>query len=515
MRSSRLTVPALVVATVLASMPAAGASLQARGEYSRTPVKPAATWKIAPHVPVRASTLRYRDVATRRLLDVQRANAQHRVKATQVGIARRAALEAASTPAALRWVPVPGGHAARLAVHSPDALALRVGVDLHSLDPRVELRIAGSDDPARVVAVVNVGDAQRRPGSEGLYWTASTDGETQIIEIYRPASVPAAAAQPRAPQLSHLLASSRDNFKIIEKVGESGSCNVDTACRLGELGPHFVDAKNAVAHMQFVDGGSTYICTGTLLADTTPATQVPYFYGANHCFSDGAPVPAAVQAVANTLNTFWNYEATSCGSGVSTPRTQLSGGATYLYSDAQTDGMLLRLNEPAPAGAFFAGWNAGPLAQSSAVLAIHHPSGDAKKVSSGQHVSSKPTHNIVGWLNGTTEGGSSGSGLFTLSPSGYELRGGLYGGWASCANDGSLSNADNRDEYSRLDVLFPHIRQYLAADALPMNGSAPLLPPATLPTASAPVTQPAAADDAPRMRARRTDETRDLRSVRR
>lgn len=513
MTSNRFIVPALLVGTALASMPAEGATSQARGEYSRTPVKPAATWKIAPHIAGRSAVLRYREVATRRLLDVQRANAQHRVKATQVGIARRASLEAASTPAALRWIPVPGGYAARLAVHSPDALALRVGVDLRALDARVELRVAGSDDPARVVAVVNVGDAQRRPGSEGLYWTASTDGETQIIELYRPASVPAAAAQARAPELSHLLASSRDNFKIIEKVGESGSCNVDTACRLGELGPHFVNAKNAVAHMQFVDGGRTYICTGTLLADTTPATQVPYFYGANHCFSDGTPVPAEVQAVANTLNTFWNYEATSCGSGVSAPRTQLSGGATYLYSDAQTDGMLLRLNEPAPAGAFFAGWNAGPVAQSSAVLAIHHPSGDAKKVSSGQHVSSNPTHNTVGWINGTTEGGSSGSGLFTLSASGYELRGGLYGGWASCANDGSLSNPDNRDQYSRLDVLFPHVQQYLAADAIPMNGSTPLLPPATMPTASAPMTGPAAAEAAPRTRVQRAGGSRDRRDL--
>lgn len=370
-------------------------------------------------------------------------------------------------------------------MRSPDALAVRVGIDVRSLHPSVELRFAGSDDPWRVVAAVAAGTMKRRLGTDGLYWTPSTDGETQIIEIYRPAAVPAAAARVLAPRLSHLLASSHDNFKIIEKVGESGACNVDTACRIAELGTHFVNAKNAVAHMQYVKNGTTYICTGTLLADTTPSTQVPYYYGANHCFSDGAPVATAVQAAANTLNTFWNYETTACGSGVSAPRTQLSGGATYLYSDASTDGMLLRLNDAAPAGAFFAGWNAGPVAQSSAVLAIHHPSGDAKKVSGGQHVSSSSTHNTVGWTNGTTEGGSSGSGLFTLSPAGYELRGGLYGGWAACANSGSLSHPENRDDYSRLDVLFPNVRQYLAADAVPMNGSAPLLPPANGPSSNA------------------------------
>ena len=91
--------------------------------------------------------------------------------------------------------------------------------------------------------------------------------------------------------------------------------------------------RTPVAHMQFVVGGSTYICTGTLLADTSPATQIPYFYSANHCFAegDGAPVPARMQVVANALNTFWRYEAIACGSGVSQPQRQLAGGGVYLY----------------------------------------------------------------------------------------------------------------------------------------------------------------------------------------
>jgi hypothetical protein len=412
------------------------------------------------------------------MLEVQTGNDAQRMKATRIGFARKAALEADTAAPVLRWTSVPqGGSVARLEVRSPDALALRLGLDVRRMDPRVELRFAGSDAPERVVAMVSVGDAQRLAAGDGLYWTPSTDGEAQIIELFRPAGVPAGAAQLRSPSLSHLLANSRNDFKILPKIGESGACNVDTACRVTQLGQHFVNAKNAVAHMQFVISGSTYLCTGTLLADTTPGTQVPYFYGANHCFSDGTVVPSAMQAVANTLNTFWNYEATACSSGVSAPRTQLTGGATYLYSDDDTDGMLLRLNNPAPAGAYFAAWNADPVASSSNVLAIHHPRGDAKKVSSGQHISTGTYLTTVGWTNGTTEVGSSGSGLFTLSSRGYELRGGLYGGAASCANTGSLSNTANRDHYSRLDVLFPNVRQYLAAEPIEVNGSAPLIPP--------------------------------------
>jgi len=173
-------------------------------------------------------------------------------------------------------------------------------------------------------------------------------------------------------------------------------------------------------------------------------------------------VASQIQAVANTLNTFWNYEATTCNGNVSATQTQLTGGATYLGSDHRTDGMLLRLNQPAPAIAFFAGWNAQPLSSNSAVTAIHHPSGDARMVSTGQKLSEDADNHEVGWLSGTTEGGSSGSGLYTIAAGGaYELRGGLYGGAASCANTGNLGNAGNRDYYSRLDKDFVWMSPWL------------------------------------------------------
>lgn len=486
---------ALAAGLSLACAGIADAAPRAVGEYSRTAVQRAPSWKLAAFPAGREASLRYREPGARRMLEVQRANAADRLKATRIGFGRQAALESVSAPGPLRWVPAPGGHVARMKVHSPDALALRVGLDVRSLDPRVELRFAGSDDPRRVVAMVGVAEAQRLPGTEGLYWSPSTDGDTQIIELFRPAAVPAARAVLRAPQASHLLTNSRNDFKMVQKIGESESCNVDTVCRVGELGMHFVNAKNAVAQMIYVRGGTSYICTGTLIADTTPGTQVPYFYTADHCFNNrsGTASTTEKQAVANTLNTVWNYEATGCGNRTSAATTRIFGGADYLYSDTATDGMLLRLRDAAPAGAYFSAWNAGPLAQSSSVLAIHHPSGDAKKVSSGRHVTSDSVRNAVGWTSGTTEGGSSGSGLFTLSRGGYELRGGLYGGSAACGNSGSLDNTTNRDYYSRLDVLFPNVRQYLAVDAVEMNGAEPLLPPAaaSAATASVPAAAPA------------------------
>ncbi|RZA04503.1 MAG: hypothetical protein EOP02_40550, partial [Proteobacteria bacterium] len=168
--------------------------------------------------------------------------------------------------------------------------------------------------------------------------------------------------------------------------------------------------------------------------------------------------------MASTLNTYWKYEASACNSGtvVAGGYIQLAGGSDYLYSNVDTDGLLLRLRNTPPAGSELAGWDSNTLPASSAIIGIHHPRGDAKKVSSGQRIGQDSFQNEVGWLSGTTEGGSSGSGLFTFDSSSYYLRGGLYGGSASCANTGSLANSGNRDYYSRFDVVFPNIQSYLA-----------------------------------------------------
>ncbi len=460
-----LTLTTLLLA---APMMASAGITQVAGEASRTPAQVAPTWKLA-QFPARSATSHgYREMPIARLAEMERGNTSQRIKATQIGIGRKLAGEGIEriTPA-LRWVPLKaGGAVARLQVGSPDALGLRVGVQVRALHPHVELRFAGSDDPARVVASVTAAEAQSLADASGLYWTPATDGATQIIEVYRPAHVTALQARVQAPQVSHLLANSRNDFKIVEKVGESGSCNINAVCPAGQLGDAYVQAKNAVAHMTYVESdGKTYICTGTLLNDTVPSTQVPYFYSAAHCIDN--------QTVANTLNTYWGYENTGCSTSDGRKTNLLAGGADILFVDAAVDALLLRLKSPAPATATFAGWDASTLAPSAAVIAIHHPAGDAKKYSRGVHMTDAyPQQFTIGWHEGTTEGGSSGSGLFTLyRDQTYRLRGGLYGGNASCANAGSPGNAGNRDHYSRLDLVFPQIKQWLASEAVRENGS--------------------------------------------
>lgn len=442
-------------------------------EPSRTPAtKSAVGWRF-PDAP--AVRMDYAGMSAQRIHKLQQDNASRTGKPLQIGIARRAAGEAsrASLPA-LQWVVLPDGSmAARIELFSPLAYGVRAGLAIEGLGPRAELRFSGSARTGHVVAVIRGDQVRDLTGDDGLYWTPATEGERQTIEIWLPAGVSAGPVRIDAPRLSHLMANAVDDFRILKNLGASASCNVNAICRIDELGRGCTTAKNAVARMTFVKDAGTYLCTGTLLNDTDTTTQIPWFHTAHHCISSGQ--------VAATLNTYWNYESSSCSPDTLGQYVQLSGGADFLYSSQDTDGALLRLRDGAPAGAAFAGWDANALSPATDVYAIHHPAGDLKKVSSGQHVvaRSDASSHAVRWLRGSTEGGSSGSGLFTASGGHFHLRGGLHGGSASCPNSGS-TDAANTDWYSRFDIDFPAFRPYLAppqpAAPIRARGSQPLRP---------------------------------------
>ena len=461
----RAAVLAAALATGLAALLVAGgaAAQSVRGEPLReTAVKRAADDFRAAHVAPFA-TLRLQPLGAERLGALQRHNALHAGKRLQIGISRGVADEAESTwPAQAAWRAVPGGHVLRFDVVSPGAAALRSALDLSALPEGAELRVASATG-GPVERIDRASLAAGVDGS-GLYWTPVTDGEAQRLELFVPGDAPRTGAG--LQRVSHLVTSPFRPLDLGKALGSSGSCNVDVACRTGALGPAFVNAKNAVARMVFEDGGS-FTCTGTLLNDSTPATQVPYFFSAAHCFDS--------QAAANTLVTFWGYEAPTCGQRSGGANTQVAGGADLLFATLSSDASFMRLRATPPPGAFFAGWNAATLSPSTPVVAIHHPRGDNKKVSEGTHSGFQSGVLIGGqsvtstarasWSAGTTEGGSSGSGLFTLAGGEYQLRGGLAGGSASCANTGRSEAEGNVDFYSRFDQVYPSLQQWLGTPA--------------------------------------------------
>ena len=436
------------------------------GEPSLTPkaTAPAPLLRLAPKAI--ASGVRLAPVAEaeiERLRETnKRAAAPVARKRFAIGIERPVPSDAAGAVAG-KWTAVAGGFAAQVSLTSPDADAIRIAIDLTNVAADVEMVFFGSDAPDRLVGPVRVGDIKDRSAA---WWSPMTDGETQTVEFF--SRTRQGAAPIRLVRASHVFTSIASGFgKRVHDIGSSGSCNVDIRCSSLSSSQAFLNTRNAVAQMVFNDGGTVYLCTGTLLNDTASATQIPWFFGANHCFdNESTPLksPSQMQSVANTLNTLWFFEAQACNSRTTPTFTQLFGGAQFIYNNAQADVLFVRLNDAAPPGAFFAAWNANAVASSSAVITIHHPEGDLKKVSEGTVLgtSSPPIaggtsepFSEVRWSSGTTEGGSSGAGLFTFDGSQYLLRGALWGGTALC------SNPQGTDNFSRFDRVYSALAQYL------------------------------------------------------
>lgn len=459
-------IPAIFAAGLLAlAFSHSAAAVRVKGEPAKASAKAAVSpqWRSENFPASGVARLDMSELAPDRIAKLHSRNANDKkIKALQIGIGRAVATEAAKPMTSLKWQLLSNGaKVSRIAITSPDAYGIRAGVRTAGLVAGSELRFSGSSNPGLVTAVATGTQTKTLVDAKNLYWTPQTEGETQTIEIYLPKGALAASVRFDVVSTSHLLTNAKENF-IVAKA--SGTCNVNVICSTAALGQNFVNAKNSVARITFVDGGSTYLCTGTLLADTVAATQLPYFYTADHCIGN--------QTLASTVNTFWNYEATGCPNNSALGSfTQQTGGAVYLYSDPDTsststatgtDTALLRLNDTPPAGSFFAGWDSSALANSVAITGIHHPGGDPKKVSQGIKETQQAKLHQVGWSSGTTEGGSSGSGLFTIGGDGaYYLRGGLYGGSAACSNSGNPANSGNDDVYSRLDVSYPNVQQWL------------------------------------------------------
>ncbi|QHG87709.1 MULTISPECIES: trypsin-like serine peptidase [Xanthomonas] len=349
-----------------------------------------------------------------------------------------------------------GSRVATLELSSAQAASLRAALVLRGTgatpgDPsRVTLRFAGNDG-----RVFEQSGASFMTAGDAIGWSPTVNGDTLLVELSLPAGLYPENFSLSVPQLSHLdispTASTRDMMTIA--IGESDSCQNDVACRANPTAG-FTSATKAVARMVFTTSQGSFLCTGTLLNNTnTPKRNL--FWTAAHCIN--------TQTVANTLQTYWFYDAAQCnGNTVSSQATTLSGGAFLRHANTTRDTALLELKTAPPSGAFYAAWNSAAIGSTNtSIVGIHHPSGDVKKYSLGTvnalnaSIDGKsPLYRVV-WNDGVTEGGSSGSGLFTIASGGaYQLRGGLYGGMSFCTAQ------SDPDYYSRFSDVYPSISSF-------------------------------------------------------
>ncbi|HBB91180.1 MAG: hypothetical protein A2X22_07595 [Bacteroidetes bacterium GWF2_49_14] len=209
------------------------------------------------------------------------------------------------------------------------------------------------------------------------------------------------------------------------EIEKSGYCNVDINC---PPGADWQIEKRAV--VKFIRGG-VWLCSGTLI-NTSQNSGRPLLLTANHCI--------ALDWHAEQSVFYFRYEKPDCGTGAGSLQYSLSG-SKLLATTSQIDFCLVELSSAPPKSydPYYAGWDRRVVSYLDSVVCIHHPGGDVKKISKTYHrvvtgdfgggFDANTHWKISQWDLGTTEPGSSGSGLFNTD---HRLVGDLTGGDASC-----------------------------------------------------------------------------------
>ncbi|MCB0792140.1 MAG: T9SS type A sorting domain-containing protein [Flavobacteriales bacterium] len=351
----------------------------------------------------------------------------------------RAALEDRGT-----WTQLPNGDRTwRLVVHCPGAIGIGLAFDTYVVP-----------DGARLFVYNDMGEvrggftAASNPGFQAL-GVAPIPGDRITIEYDEPAAV----AGQGVIELTQVTHAYRDPFGLLKNFGDSGPCNVNTICPEGD---DWRKEIRSVALM-ILNGGT---CSGSLL-NNCAQDSTPYFLSANHCVGSGNPATWVYRFL---------WESPDCTPTAQGPTNFTVSGSTLLVNNSGSDVALLELSSRPPQNfqPYYAGWDkSGATPQTE--TCIHHPSGDIKKIShnydpAGQiniDVGNGPADcwHIPAWDVGTTEPGSSGSGLWNEN---HHIIGQLYGGQASCSNNVN-------DYFGRFDVSWPLLEPYLGqcGDTLP------------------------------------------------
>jgi hypothetical protein len=314
-------------------------------------------------------------------------------------------------------VQLPNG--AQLAVYSPSALD---DTGIKALEPG-----------DRRVALYEAGHSRRE------FWSPTVTGERARVELYLPQGVAVESLPFTLDRLQHHYV---DPVQKVMGGKAAGNCHNDVSCHSAWSGVALAVAGLGVA------GFDSLFCTGQLI-NNFAQDFTPYFLTANHCLDSAFE--------AQDTEIFWGYQTATCGgTPPSLGSVPTSVGTTLVSTNPASDYTLLMIEGTLPNGLFWAGWNAGAIDNGTAATAIHHPSGDFKRISFGNKNGSSGCggsgHVQIGWTDAPTEPGSSGSGIFRNDT--QQLFGQLHCGPSACGNE-------TNDDYGAFATTFPRIQTFM------------------------------------------------------
>jgi hypothetical protein len=319
-----------------------------------------------------------------------------------------------------------------LKIHAPKAIALNLYFSQVHLDPNAKIFIYSPFE---------------KKVSPAFEASSVLQDASMITDHYNGASIWVEYQHPPKTELKNpfIISGLTYCFKPIKAgngFGDSDLCMINVACSESQ---NFSLPVSSTVRIKVVNvDGTTAWCSGTLVNNTLQ-DGTPYVLTANHC-----RINSSISKL-NDWEFYFNYQQPTCSRTNIEPNLLVLKGADFIASPGNDDGefssdfLLLKLKGSILKSwnVSFSGWNRTGTATSSGV-SIHHPFGDVKKIStyknqptSVQYGSVAGTHFRVLWSatqNGfsTTEGGSSGAGLFN---SNGQLIGALTGGGASCQNN--------------------------------------------------------------------------------
>ncbi len=329
------------------------------------------------------------------------------------------------------WERLPDGERVwRLRVLSPGALSLNFGFGRFHLPPGATVHLYPSPDgisAAEWAGWYSGPYTARDADSEGGFWTAVIPGDEAVVEMHVPAN---ALFEPdlRIIQVAHDY---RGFGRIVRDASkDQGDCNIDVICPEGD------PWRDEIRSVAVYSRSGTMTCTGTLINSHDPELP-PFFLTAHHC--------GVTSANARTMVVYWNFESPACGALCCGSMNHYQTGATLVSRHNQTDFCLVRLSQEPDSlfNVYYSGWDVREETAPQEAVAIHHPQVREKAISftyTPLSVTSYLEYSDPGdgthwrvhfWDVGTTEPGSSGSGLWN---SDRRLIGQLHGGYASCTS---------------------------------------------------------------------------------
>lgn len=333
-------------------------------------------------------------------------------------------------------------HLWRQVIRVPGALGLGLNFDAFELQKGARLFVYNADQSI----VIGAFDSHNN-NPDQVFSTQIIPGETLVVEYQ----------EPFYPGKSSSMEYGLLNIESViylgyggglglfgegEKgLGDAGSCNININCTEGNI---WQDQKRGVARMLMRVGDSYFWCTGTLINNTAQDAS-PLFLSAAHCGAN------ATDRDMLFWQFYFNYERPACGNSGTPPQHLIVGSELKALGPLAggSDFRLLMLKQDPPAywRPYWNGWNRTNNTSFSGV-GIHHPAGDAKKIStytvqltsanplvSGQQMATSSAWRVT-WSattngHGVVEGGSSGSPLFNSLG---QVIGTLSGGSSTCSN---------------------------------------------------------------------------------